>query len=157
MALMLKKSIPNLEVQVPVFGDRRRVDMAFETEKGKFIIEYDGIFHDTEKDRERDKEAKELGYTTIRIVEITPRILNLDRLDLVDRDTGAYDYETDTHMIICNYFKYKELEALNIMFMFLANLLSENGVEIEIENVTSKMIQEAKNNRKKHQKKVEVH
>ena len=60
VALMLKKSIPNLEVQVPVFGDRRRVDMAFETEKGKFIIEYDGIFHDTEKDRERERRQRQI-------------------------------------------------------------------------------------------------
>lgn len=157
VALMLKKSIPNLEVQVPVFGDRRCVDMAFERGDRKFIIEYDGIFHDKAKDFGRDLEAKSLGYTTIRIVEIVPTILHMDRLDLTDKDLGPYQYETDTHIVTCNYFMYKdEMVTLDNMFVYLTRILRCNGVDIEVEKVTSKMIKEAENNRKKYQKKVEV-
>lgn len=158
VALMLKKSIPNLKVQVPVFGDRRRVDMAFEIGAGKFIVEYDGIFHDKAKDYERDKEAKELGYTTIRIVEIATNRINIDRIDLIDSDMGGYDYETDTHTVICNCFKYKdETITLNKMFESLTRILRSNGVNIEAEKVTSEMIKEAENNRLKNKRVVEIH
>ncbi len=157
VALMLKKSIPNLEVQVPVFSDRRRVDMAFETEAGKFIVEYDGPFHDKDKDFGRDLEAKSLGYTTIRIVEIVPTILHMDRLDLTDKDLGPYQYETDTHIVTCNYFMYKdEMVTLDNMLKSLASVLSSNGVHIEVEHVTPKMIKEAEGNRKRNKKIVEV-
>lgn len=157
VVLMLKKSLPDLEVQVPVFGDRRRVDMAFEIGAGKFIVEYDGIFHDTDKDYGRDLEAKALGYTTIRIVEIVPTILHMDRLDLTDKDLGSYQYETDTHVITCNYFMYKdEIVTLDKMFKSLASVLSSNGVHIEVEHVTPKMIKKAEGNRLKNKKKVEV-
>lgn len=157
VALMLKKSIPNLEVQVPVFGDRRCVDMAFERGDRKFIIEYDGIFHDKAKDFGRDLEAKSLGYTTIRIVEIVPTILHMDRLDLTDKDLGPYQYETDTHIVTCNYFMYKdEMVTLDNMLKSLASVLSSNGVHIEVEHVTPKMIKEAEGNRKRNKKIVEV-
>lgn len=157
VALMLKRSLPNLEVQVPVFGDRRRVDMAFETEAGKFIVEYDGPFHDKDKDFGRDLEAKSLGYTTIRIVEIVPTILHMDRLDLTDKDLGPYQYETDTHIVTCNYFMYKdEMVTLDNMLKSLASVLSSNGVHIEVEHVTPKMIKEAEGNRKRNKKIVEV-
>lgn len=132
VALMLKRSLPNLEVQVPVFGDRRRVDMAFETEAGKFIVEYDGPFHDKDKDFGRDLEAKALGYTTIRIVEIAQTRINIDRVDLIDKNLGAYEYETDTHIVVNNYFKYKdEIVALNNMFEYLTRILRSNGVDIK--------------------------
>lgn len=158
VALMLKRSLPNLEVQVPVFGDRRRVDMAFETEAGKFIVEYDGPFHDKDKDFGRDLEAKSLGYTTIRIVEIVPTRINIDRVDLIDSDMGGYAYETDTHTVVNNYFKYKdEIVALNNMFEYLTRILRSNGVDIKAEKVTSEIIKEAENSRKKYQKKVEIH
>ncbi|MEH2932745.1 zinc-ribbon domain-containing protein [Candidatus Ventrimonas sp. KK005] len=158
VALMLKRSLPNLEVQVPVFGDRRRVDMAFETEAGKFIVEYDGPFHDKDKDYERDKEAKELGYINIRIVEIAQTRINIDRVDLIDSDMGGYAYETDTHTVVNNYFKYKdEIVALNNMFEYLTRILRSNGVDIKAEKVTSEIIKEAENSRKKYQKKVEIH
>ena len=158
VALMLKRSLPNLEVQVPVFGDRRRVDMAFETEAGKFIVEYDGPFHDKDKDYGRDLEAKSLGYTTIRIVEIVPTRINIDRVDLIDSDMGGYAYETDTHTVVNNYFKYKdEIVALNNMFEYLTRILRSNGVDIKAEKVTSEIIKEAENSRKKYQKKVEIH
>ena len=158
VALMLKKSIPNLEVQVPVFSDRRRVDMAFETEAGKFIVEYDGPFHDKDKDYGRDLEAKSLGYTTIRIVEIAQTRINIDRIDLIDSDMGGYAYETDTHIVVNNYFKYKdEIVALNNMFEYLTRILRSNGVDIKAEKVTSEIIKEAENSRKKYQKKVEIH
>lgn len=154
---MLKRSLPNLEVQVPVFGDRRRVDMAFETEAGKFIVEYDGIFHDKVKDYERDKEAKELGYTTIRIVEIAQTRINIDRIDLIDKNLGAYEYETDTHTVVCNYFKsMNEMVTLDNMFRNLQEILEENGVHIEVEHVTPKMIKEAENNRLKNKKDIKV-
>ena len=155
---MLKRSLPNLEVQVPVFGDRRRVDMAFETEAGKFIVEYDGPFHDKDKDFGRDLEAKALGYTTIRIVEIATNRINIDRVDLIDSDMGGYAYETDTHTVVNNYFKYKdEIVALNNMFEYLTRILRSNGVDIKAEKVTSEIIKEAENSRKKYQKKVEIH
>lgn len=158
VALMLKRSLPNLEVQVPVFGDRRRVDMAFETEAGKFIVEYDGPFHDKDKDFGRDLEAKALGYTTIRIVEIATNRINIDRVDLIDSDMGGYAYETDTHTVVNNYFKYKdEIVALNNMFEYLTRILRSNGVDIKAEKVTSEIIKEAENSRKKYQKKVEIH
>lgn len=158
VALMLKRSLPNLEVQVPVFGDRRRVDMAFETEAGKFIVEYDGPFHDKDKDFGRDLEAKALGYTTIRIVEIATNRINIDRIDLIDSDMGGYAYETDTHTVVNNYFKYKdEIVALNNMFEYLTRILRSNGVDIKAEKVTSEIIKEAENSRKKYQKKVEIH
>lgn len=158
VALMLKRSLPNLEVQVPVFGDRRRVDMAFETEAGKFIVEYDGPFHDKDKDFGRDLEAKALGYTTIRIVEIAQTRINIDRVDLIDKNLGAYEYETDTHIVVNNYFKYKdEIVALNNMFEYLTRILRSNGVDIKAEKVTSEIIKEAENSRKKYQKKVEIH
>lgn len=158
VALMLKRSLPNLEVQVPVFGDRRRVDMAFETEAGKFIVEYDGPFHDKDKDFGRDLEAKALGYTTIRIVEIATNRINIDRIDLIDSDMGGYAYETDTHIVVNNYFKYKdEIVALNNMFEYLTRILRSNGVDIKAEKVTSEIIKEAENSRKKYQKKVEIH
>lgn len=158
VALMLKRSLPNLEVQVPVFGDRRRVDMAFETEAGKFIVEYDGPFHDKDKDFGRDLEAKALGYTTIRIVEIAQTRINIDRVDLIDSDMGGYAYETDTHTVVNNYFKYKdEIVALNNMFEYLTRILRSNGVDIKAEKVTSEIIKEAENSRKKYQKKVEIH
>lgn len=158
VVFMLKKSLPDLEVQVPVFGDRRRVDMAFERGDRKFIVEYDGIFHDKAKDYERDKRAKELGYTTIRIVEIAKNQINIDRLDLINKNLGAYEYETDTHIVVCNYFKsMNEIHALNTMFEYLTRILRSNGVDIKVEKVTSEMIKEAENNRKKNQKKVEVH
>lgn len=157
VALMLKKSIPNLETQVPVFGDRRRVDMAFERGDRKFIIEYDGIFHDKEADKERDKEAKELGYTTIRIVEIAQTRINIDRVDLIDKNLGAYEYETDTHIVVNNYFMYKdEIVTLDNMFKSLQEILEGNGVHIEVEHVTPKMIKKAEGNRLKNKKKVEV-
>lgn len=154
---MLKRSLPNLEVQVPVFGDRRRVDMAFETEAGKFIVEYDGPFHDKDKDFGRDLEAKALGYTTIRIVEIAQTRINIDRVDLIDKNLGAYEYETDTHIVVCNYFKsMNEMHTLNTMFEYLARVLSSNGVYIEVERVTSEMIKEAENNRLKNKKDIKV-
>lgn len=157
VALMLKRSLPNLEVQVPVFGDRRRVDMAFETEAGKFIIEYDGIFHNLVKDYGRDLEAKSLGYTTIRIVEIVPTNINLDRLDLVYSDVGPYVHEIDRHTVVANYLMYgDEMLTLNMMFKHLANILRSLGVNIEIEDVTPKMIKEAERNRVKNQKKIEM-
>lgn len=158
VVLMLKKSLPDLEVQVPVFGDRRRVDMAFERGDRKFIVEYDGIFHDKESDYERDLEAKALGYTTIRIVEIAKNQINIDRIDLIDSDMGGYTYETDTHTVVCNCFKYKnERLTLDKMFEHLASILSSNGVDIKVEKVTSKLLKEAGSNRKKYQKKVEIH
>lgn len=157
VALMLKRSLPNLEVQVPVFGDRRRVDMAFETEAGKFIVEYDGPFHDKDKDFGRDLEAKALGYTTIRIVEIAQTRINIDRVDLIDKNLGAYEYETDTHIVVCNYFKsMNEMVTLDNMFRNLQEILEENGVHIEVEHVTPKMIKEAENNRLKNKKDIKV-
>lgn len=131
--------------------------MAFERGDRKFIIEYDGIFHDKAKDFGRDLEAKSLGYTTIRIVEIVPTILHMDRLDLTDKDLGPYQYETDTHIVTCNYFMYKdEMVTLDNMLKSLASVLSSNGVHIEVEHVTPKMIKEAEGNRKRNKKIVEV-
>lgn len=154
VALMLKRSIPNLETQVPVFGDRRRVDMAFEIETGKFIVEYDGAFHDEDIDRERDKEAKALGYTTIRIAELNPNSLKMSRIDLVDKDVIIENKETGTYTLPLDYVRYGYFEAINYMIQTLKRCLGRLGVEIDILPVTKNLLKAAEENRKINKRKV---